>query len=330
MNLEEYLRTASCAVMIGRLTLPVGIRMIGGRSSAAAASCGLSIWTWASRIAGIPAESVVAGVTPYIGTLILCMPLITFVPEISTWLPHAPGYGARQRPAGLVPARGVHVYRHLQPTGETMRKLILLIMAALLCAGAWSEASAARVIKIAFTNFPEHPQGEAFALFKKEVEERSRGAFKVELIGSGKYDNPESIVQGLQMGVLHIGAESTSNFSVFAPRLMLFDMLYLIPSYEAANLVLDGPIGQELSKSLEKNGCLGMGFMELGFRQLFSIRPVASLEDNKGLKVRATPSKAHIAILRSLGMNPTPLAWGEVYTALQQMKRAAITPRLTT
>ena len=199
-----------------------------------------------------------------------------------------------------------------------MKKLILLIMATLLCAGAWSEASAAKVIKIAFTNFPEHPQGEAFALFKKEVEERSKGAFKVELIGSGKYGNPESIVQGLQMGVLQIGAESTSNFSVFAPRLMLFDMPYLIPSYEAADLVLDGPIGRELAKSLEKNGCLGMGFMELGFRQLFSIRPVATLEDNKGLKVRATPSKAHIAILRSLGMNPTPLAWGEVYTALQQ------------
>ncbi len=175
-----------------------------------------------------------------------------------------------------------------------------------------------KVIKIAFTNFPEHPQGQAFALFKKELEARSNGAFKVELIGSGKFGNPESIVQGLQMGVLQIGAESTSNFSVFDPRLMLFDMPYLIPDYKAADLILDGPIGQKLAAGLEKNGCLSLGYMELGFRQVFSIRPVRSLADNKGLKIRATPSKAHIAILRSLGMSPTPMAWGEVYTALQQ------------
>lgn len=71
-----------------------------------------------------------------------------------------------------------------------------------------------KIIKIAFSNFPEHPQGQAFALFKKELEARSAGAFKVELIDSGKFGNPESIVQGLQMGVLQIGAESTSNFSV--------------------------------------------------------------------------------------------------------------------
>ncbi|RRD69947.1 MULTISPECIES: TRAP transporter substrate-binding protein [unclassified Desulfovibrio] len=178
--------------------------------------------------------------------------------------------------------------------------------------------AAPKVIKIAFSNFPDHPQGQAFALFKKEMESRSKGAFKVELIDSGKFGNPESIVQGLQMGVLQIGAESTSNFSQFNPHLMLFDMPYLIPSYEAADLVLDGPVGTRLAAGLEKNGCLGLGYMELGFRNVFSIRPVRSLEDNKGLKIRATPSKAHIAILRSLGMSPTPMAWGEVYTALQQ------------
>lgn len=180
------------------------------------------------------------------------------------------------------------------------------------------EVWAQKNIKIAYTNFPEHPQGVAFAKFKELLEARSKGAFKVDLIGSGKYGNPDSIVKGLQMGVLQIGAESTSNFSVFDQRLMLFDMPYLFPSYEAADLVLDGPVGKELGSSLEKNGCMNMGYMELGFRQLFSNRPVQSLAQAAGLKVRATPSKAHIAILRSLGMNPTPMAWGEVFTGLQQ------------
>ncbi len=179
-------------------------------------------------------------------------------------------------------------------------------------------AFAAKTIKIAYTNFPEHPQGVAFAKFKERLEERSKGAFKVDLIGSGKYGNPDSIVKGLQMGVLQIGAESTSNFSVFDQRLMLFDMPYLVPNYEAAELLLNSEIGKELSKGLEKNGCLPMGYMELGFRHTFSTSEINNLAEAKSLKIRATPSKIHIATLRSLGMNPTPMAWGEVVTGLQQ------------
>ena len=190
----------------------------------------------------------------------------------------------------------------------------------LLCAmlAGTPEAQAAKRIKIAYTNFPEHPQGVAFAMFKKELEARSNGAFKVDLIDSGKYGNPDSIVKGLQMNVLQIGAESTSNFSVFDPRLMLFDIPYLFPSYEAADLVLDGPVGKELGRGLEKNGCINLGYMEIGFRQIFSSRPVATLEEGRGLKIRVTPSRMHIAIIKALGMNPTPMAWGEVFTGLQQ------------
>ena len=200
-----------------------------------------------------------------------------------------------------------------------MKRLLAVLCAFALVLGCVpGAAQAAKTIKIAYTNIPEHPQGVAFAKFKALLDERSNGKFKVDLIDSGKYGNPDSIVKGLQMGVLQIGAESTSNFSVFDQRLMLFDMPYLFPSYEAADLILDGEVGKELSKGLEKNGCLNMGYMELGFRQLFSNKPVKTLEDAKGLKVRATPSKAHIAILRSLGMNPTPMAWGEVFTGLQQ------------
>ena len=66
-------------------------------------------------------------------------------------------------------------------------------------------------------------------------------------------------------------------------------------------------------------GILGLGYIEIGFRHIFNNqRPIVKLEDAKGLKIRATSSKAHIATLKALGMNPTPIAWGEVYTALQQ------------
>jgi TRAP-type transport system periplasmic protein len=192
--------------------------------------------------------------------------------------------------------------------------------------GAFSDTDAAKqiVIKLAHPNVPQHPMGEGYELFKADIEKRSGGLFRVDIYDSSKYGNFDAVVQGLQMGVLQMGSDATNNLSVFNPKMMFLDMPFIVPSYEAADLITDGPIGQGLAESLEKNGILGLGYIEIGFRQVFANRPIRSLEDAKGLKIRATHSKAHIEILKALGMNPTPVAWGEVYTALQQKTVDAI------
>lgn len=180
------------------------------------------------------------------------------------------------------------------------------------------QAQAAKTIKLAHPNVPSHPMGQGYELFKKDLEERSKGAFKVQIYDSSKYGNFDAVVQGIRMGVLQMGSDGVGNFSVFNPKLMLFDMPFLIPHYAASDLITDGPIGAELAKSLENNNIMGLGYIEIGFKNIFSNRPVRNLEDAKDLKIRSTHSKAHISVLQALGMNPTPVAWGEVYTALQQ------------
>ncbi len=180
------------------------------------------------------------------------------------------------------------------------------------------ESQAAITIKLAHANVPAHPMGQCFELFKKDLEERSNGEFEVQIYDSAKYGNVDAIVQGLQLGILQMATDAPNNLSIFDPKLMLFDMPYLIPNYESADLVTDGPIGQELAKSLEDNNILGLGYIDIGFRNIFSNRPVRNLEDAKGLKIRATHSKAHISLLNKLGMSPTPIVWSEVFTALQQ------------
>lgn len=203
--------------------------------------------------------------------------------------------------------------------------IALLAMAPIAFVGTSSGLAAAEtVIKLAHPNVPQHPMGEAYELFKADLEKRSNGAFRVNIYDSSKYGNFDAVVQGLQMGVLEMGSDAPNNFSVFNPELMLFDMPFVIPSYEASDAITDGPIGAKAARSLERNNILGLGYIEIGFRQIFSSRPVRTLEDAKGLKIRATASKAHIAILKALGMNPTPIAWGEVYTALQQKTVDAI------
>lgn len=210
-----------------------------------------------------------------------------------------------------------------------MTKRLGVILAAMIMVvgvGTFSASNAAKqiTIKIAHPNVPQHPMGEGYELFKKDLEERSGGLFKVDIYDSSKYGNFDAVVQGLQMNMLQMGSDATNNLSVFNPQMMFMDMPFIVPSYPASDLITDGPIGTRLAESLAKNGIQGLGYIEIGFRQIFSSRPIRTLEDAKGLKIRATHSKAHIEILKSLGMNPTPVAWGEVYTALQQKTVDAI------
>lgn len=181
-------------------------------------------------------------------------------------------------------------------------------------------ASAADVeIKLAHPNVPDHPMGQGFEYFKELVEERSGGEIEVTIFDSSKFGNFDSVVQGLQSGLLQMGSASTPNLAPFSKDFLIFDMPFLIPSYEAADLITDGEIGKNAARALEPTGILGMGYIEIGFRHNFnSTRSVETLSDMDGMKIRSTPSKAHIATLQSLGANPTPIAWSEVYTALQQ------------
>jgi len=175
------------------------------------------------------------------------------------------------------------------------------------------------IIKLAHENVPKHPMGEGFIKFKELVESRSNGEIKVDLYDSGKFGGGREIVEGLQSGMIQMGSSSTPNLQPFSNAFLLFDMPFLFPDYESTDKVTDGPIGQEMAKALESTGVKGLGYIEIGFRNIYNNnKPVKTMEDMEGLKIRATASKAHIATLQTFGANATPVAWGEVYTALQQ------------
>lgn len=161
--------------------------------------------------------------------------------------------------------------------------------------------------------------GQGFEKFKELVETRSKGGMRVDIYDSSKFGNFDSVVQGLQYNMLQMGSASTPNLAPFSDEFLIFDLPFLFPDYESTDKITDGPIGRNATKALEKSGIIGLGYIEIGFRNLWNNqKAIVSLEDAKGLKIRSTPSKAHIATLKALGMNPTPVAWGEVYTALQQ------------
>jgi tripartite ATP-independent transporter DctP family solute receptor len=179
--------------------------------------------------------------------------------------------------------------------------------------------AAPTVIKIAHPNVPQHPMGQCFEKFKELVEQRSNGKFRVDIYDSSKFGNFDSVVQGLQYNMLQMGSASTPNLSPFSDSFLIYDLPFLFPDYPSTDLITDGPIGMKAAEALKKSGIVGLGYIEIGFRNLWNNqKTVKVMADAKGLKIRSTPSKAHIATLKALGMNPTPISWGEVYTALQQ------------
>jgi len=155
--------------------------------------------------------------------------------------------------------------------------------------------------------------------FKELVEKNSDGKIKVNLYHSSQLGDDREMMEALQMGTQEVTVPSTAPIASFVNGFKVFDLPFLFPSNEAADYVLDGPVCQELLKQLEDIGLIGLAYWENGYRQLTnSVRTVENPEDVKGLKIRTMESPIHLAAWKVLGANPTPMAFGELFSAMQQ------------
>jgi len=174
-------------------------------------------------------------------------------------------------------------------------------------------------LKIAHANVPDHPMGVGFEKFKERVESLTKGAIKVKIFDSGKLGGINEMMSAIQTHSLQIASIPTPYLVNYNKKFSIFDMPFMFPDYESTDKITDGPVGRRLATVFENRGLKGLGYIEIGFRNVFNNkRPIEKIEDAKGLKIRATGSKSHIATLQSFGLMATSVAWGEVYTAMQQ------------
>jgi tripartite ATP-independent transporter DctP family solute receptor len=141
----------------------------------------------------------------------------------------------------------------------------------------------------------------------------------VQVFPGGALGSDQANVSALQGGTLEMAAMNSGIFSSLVKEFAIYDFPFLFATPAEADAVVDGPFGQNLHRKLEDKGLVGLAYYELGFRELTnSKRPVKTVDDIAGLKLRVIPSPINIDWVKALGANPTPLPFPELYSALEQ------------
>src|SRR4030043_534329 len=175
------------------------------------------------------------------------------------------------------------------------------------------------VLKLGHAVAPEHPYHLGAVRYSGLVAQRTKSKVKIDVYPSTQLGNERDMVEGLQLGTIDLVVTSTGPLGGFVPRIFVVDLPFLFRDREHAYKALDGPTGRELLDAFSAKGIKGLAFWENGFRQMTNnVRPIERPEDLKGIKIRTMENKVHLASFRAFGASPTPMAWSEVYTALQQ------------
>ncbi|MCC7327331.1 MAG: TRAP transporter substrate-binding protein [Burkholderiales bacterium] len=194
-----------------------------------------------------------------------------------------------------------------------------LALAAVLASLPSVPAAAQETMKMNMSLSQNSHYGVAVDTFAKEVEKRTQGRYKVQNFYSGALGAERESIEAVQLGTLDLTLTSTGPVPNFVPEVAILDIPFLFKDYAQARQTLDGPVGQEMLAKFPAKGIQALAWGENGFRHMTNNkRPVNSPDDLKGLKMRTMENPVHIQAYKQFGIIPTPMAFTEVFTALQQ------------
>ncbi len=175
-----------------------------------------------------------------------------------------------------------------------------------------------KVLKLAHGLDPSHPVHKGMEFMADRLAEKSKGKLTIDIYPSGQLGSEQQSVELLQIGSLAITKVSAAVMESFTRKFKVLGLPYLFASKEHAYKVFDGEIGRELLLGTEEFWIRGLSFYDAGFRSFYTIdKPINSPEDLDGLKIRVMKSQTAMEMVKALGGSPTPISWGELYTALQ-------------
>jgi len=202
-----------------------------------------------------------------------------------------------------------------------MKRISLIVLACFLVVfllSSFAFAAPEFVLKLGHVAEPNNPYALGGAKFAELVKEKTGGLVEIQVFPSSQLGNQRDLVEGLTFGTIDLTLTTTAVLASFLPKMAIFDLPFLFRDIPQAYKALD-TIGMEMNKELEPTGLKLLAFFENGIRNLTNnVRPVKVPEDMKGLKIRVMEQPVYIEMMKALGANPTPMAFGELYSALQQ------------
>ena len=198
-------------------------------------------------------------------------------------------------------------------------KLKSLLFGLLLAAGFVSVSTAQVTMRSSISIGENSHQGIGLVVFAREVEKRTNGRYKIQNFYSGALGGERESIEAVQLGTQELTLTSTGPIPNFVPEAKILDIPFLFRDKAHAHAVLDGPIGEEMLKQFEPKGFKALAWAENGVRHMTNNKRTVLLPDDlKGLKMRTMENPIHIAAYKGFGIVPTPMAFPEVFTALQQ------------
>jgi tripartite ATP-independent transporter DctP family solute receptor len=180
-------------------------------------------------------------------------------------------------------------------------------------------AQAQTVLKIGYATSPTSHYGVGSTVFCEEIEKGTEGRYTCQQFPSSALGGEREMIESVQLGTLDLVNTSTGPLGNFVPEVQIVDIPFLFRDYDHARAVMDGEVGQDLLDKMQQRGLIGLAWTENGFRHMTNnVRPIVQAQDANGLKMRTMENRVHMDGYKTFGILPTPMAFPELFTALQQ------------
>ncbi|MEZ2333472.1 TRAP transporter substrate-binding protein [Mesorhizobium sp. RCC_202] len=179
-------------------------------------------------------------------------------------------------------------------------------------------ANAETVLRSADTHPDGYPTVEAVKYMGELIKQRTDGRYSVEVYHSAQLGEEKDTIEQTQTGVIDLNRVSMGPFNGIVPETAVPSLPYIFRSVDQMRHVMDGPIGDEILKAFEAHDLVGLAFYDSGARSFYNTKKdITSIADLKGMKFRVIQSDVFVDMVKALGANATPMAYGEVYSALE-------------
>src|SRR5688572_18913695 len=201
-----------------------------------------------------------------------------------------------------------------------MKRLVKFLssLSVFLAAACFATVTLAKEFRSADVHPEDYPTVMAVKYMSDTIKQKTNGKHSIKVFTGNQLGGEKDTIEQTKLGALDLVRINVAPMNNICPETMVPTMPFLFRSKDHMRKVLDGPIGDEILKACESQGYIGLAFYDAGARSIYTTKkPVKSLADAKGMKIRVQQSDLWVSLLQAMGANATPMPYGEVYTALK-------------